>query len=208
MNSVTVVRHPLVCHHLSRLRDERTEPCEFRRLIQRLTMLLAFDATRDLRVEPFNLRTPLAAIEGDRLTQRIGIVPILRAGLGMVEPLLELIPTAAVWHLGLYRDEATAQPVEYYRKLPSGNPVEVGLILDPMLATGGSAGLAIAALQQWGVPQIKLLSIIASRHGVAQIEALYPTCQMYVCAVDADLDSRKFIVPGLGDAGDRTFNTM
>jgi uracil phosphoribosyltransferase len=134
-------------------------------------------------------------------------VPILRAGLGLVDPILNLIPTAEVWHLGLYRDEETALPVEYYSKLPESRPVDVALQIDPMIATGGSAVAALGALQRWGVKQVKLLAVIASREGVAAVQREFPETQIYVCVVDPELNSRKYIVPGLGDAGDRFFNT-
>jgi uracil phosphoribosyltransferase len=135
-------------------------------------------------------------------------VPILRAGLGMVDPILDLIPSAEVWHLGLYRDEETAQPVEYYSKLPASGPLDVALVVDPMLATGGSATVALAALERWGVKRLKILSIIAARPGIEAVHRQFPVADIYVCAVDPELDSRKFIVPGLGDAGDRIFHTL
>jgi uracil phosphoribosyltransferase len=207
MPFVTAVEHPLVKHHLARLRNRQTPPAEFRAVVQRLTVLLAYEATSDLRLQEVEVHTPLTAITGQVLQQRIGVVPILRAGLGMVDPLLDLIPDAEVWHLGLYRDEATAQPVEYYSKLPAAGPVHVALVLDPMLATGGSAASALAALQRWGVPTMKLLSLIAAPEGIAALEAQFPEAQVYVCAVDDRLNDQKFIVPGLGDAGDRSFNT-
>jgi uracil phosphoribosyltransferase len=142
------------------------------------------------------------------LAQRVGLVPILRAGLGMVDPILELIPTAEVWHLGLYRDEATARPVEYYSKLPATEPVDVALVIDPMLATGGSATAALAALKRWGVAHTRLLSIIAAREGIQAVQEQFPKTKIYACAIDPELNGRKFIVPGLGDAGDRIFNTL
>jgi uracil phosphoribosyltransferase len=202
------VDHPLIRHHLTRLRDERTEPYEFRALICRLASLLAYEATKDLVEEPHTVRTPIQETEGRKLRERIGLVPILRAGLGMVDPILEMIPTAEVWHLGVYRDESTAKPVEYYSKIPQSGPVDVGLIVDPMLATGGSAVAAINTLKEWGVPHIKLLSVIASRDGIRAIEDQFTQVQVYVCAIDPELNSRKYIVPGLGDAGDRIFNTL
>ena len=208
MPNVTEVDHPLIKHHLARLRDKTTPPFEFRQLIQRLSTLLAYEATSDLRLEPIEFDTPLVRTKGHALAQRIGLVPILRAGLGMVDPILNLIPTAEVWHLGLYRDEATALPVEYYSKLPETSPVDVALVVDPMLATGGSATAALEALARWGVPQLKVLSVIASQTGVENVAAKFPRAQIYVCAVDPELNSRKFIVPGLGDAGDRIFNTL
>ena len=208
MSGVFEVQHPLIQCHLTRLRDKSTPPTEFRQLVHRLASLLAYEATKDLRWEPVSVETPLTMTQGARLVDRIGLVPILRAGLGMVDSVLELIPTAEVWHLGLYRDEETATPVKYYIKLPPERPVDVALVVDPMLATGGSVTAAIATLRDWGVPHIKLLSIIAAEEGIKRVEAEYPDAQIYVCQIDPDLNDRKFIVPGLGDAGDRMFNTQ
>lgn len=207
MSQVVTVRHPLVDHHLARLRDHTTLPAEFRQLLQRLAALLAYEATQDLPTRDVSVTTPLTTTTCRVLDANVGLVPILRAGLGMVNPILELIPTAEVWHLGVYRDEATAQPVEYYSKLPPSHPVDVALVLDPMLATGGSALAALAALKAWGVRRVKLLAIIASKPGIDRVWAEYPETDIHVCAVDPELNDRKFIVPGLGDAGDRSFNT-
>jgi uracil phosphoribosyltransferase len=208
MAGVVEVRHPLIDCHITTLRNKHTSPGVFRDCVRRLTTLLAYEATQDLDCHPLEVETPLTTTTGATLRSRIGIVPILRAGLGMVDPVLDLIPTAEVWHLGLYRDEATAEPVEYYSKLPPGSPVDVALIIDPMLATGGSVMAALTTLERWGVSQVKLLSIIASREGIATVSAQHPQAQFYVCAIDPELNDRKFIVPGLGDAGDRTFNTL
>lgn len=208
MSNVFAADHPLIAHHLTQLRDKDTPPAEFRALIGRLAGLLAYEATKDLVTTPVAVSTPLVETEGAQLAQRIGIVPILRAGLGMVEPVLNFIPTAEVWHLGLYRDEATAQPVEYYQKLPATDPVDVALVLDPMLATGGSATVAIRTLERWGVKKIKLCSMIAAAEGVEVVRRECPDTQIYVCTIDPILNENKFIVPGLGDAGDRTFNTL
>jgi uracil phosphoribosyltransferase len=142
------------------------------------------------------------------LEERIGLIPILRAGLGMVDAVLDLIPSAEVWHLGVYRDEVTLQPVEYYRRLPGREPVDVALVLDPMLATGGSAVAALHTLEEWGVRKIKLLAVIASQPGIAEVRSKYPDTQIYVAAIDEQLNQHSYIVPGLGDAGDRTFNTQ
>jgi len=207
MSHENVVEHPLVRHHIARLRDAATSPTEFRLLVQRLAVLLAYEATQDLEVEEFDVQTPLARTQGYRLTQRIGLVPILRAGLGMVDPILNLIPEAEVWHLGLYRDEATAQPVEYYSKLPPGNPVDLALVVDPMLATGGSATSALETLRTWGVRETRLLSIIAAPEGIQEVASQFPETRIHVCAIDESLNDQQFIVPGLGDAGDRIFNT-
>ena len=208
MSQVTEVCHPVVQHHLTRLRDKSTSPVEFRLLINRLATVLAYEATKDLATRETMIETPLTAMSGRTLVQTIGLVPILRAGLGMVGAALDLLPESEVWHLGLYRDEATAQPVEYYSKLPDSKPVDVALVLDPMLATGGSATAALQALQTWGVTSLKLLSVIAARDGIEAVLSRFPHVQIYVCAIDAELNSRKFIVPGLGDAGDRMFNTL
>src|SRR4051812_46405486 len=155
MPTLLEVSHPLIKHHLSRLRDKHTPPPEFRQLVQRLAVLLAYEATKDLALRAAEIETPLTRMMAQDLSQRVGLVPILRAGLEMVDPILNLIPTAEVWHLGLYRDEATALPVEYYSKLPQTEPVDVALIVDPMLATGGSATAALAALVRWGVRKLK-----------------------------------------------------
>ncbi len=208
MSAVHEVAHPLIQHHLAKLRDKETPPDEFRRLVQRLAVLLAYEATRDLDTRTSEIETPLTRTSARRLSQRIGLVPILRAGLGMVEPMLDLLPEAEVWHLGLYRDEATARPVEYYSKLPAHNPVDVALVLDPMLATGGSAIAALQALRRWGVPKLKVLSLIAAPEGISNVSDACPEAQLFVCSIDRELNSRKFIVPGLGDAGDRSFNTL
>ena len=207
MTNVREITHPLVVHHLAKLRDKTTPPAEFRRLVRRLSFLLAYEATEDLSLDDLTVETPLTRTSGKSLRGRIGLVPILRAGLGMVDPVLELLPDAEVWHLGLYRDEVTLEPVEYYQKLPSGRPVDVGFVLDPMLATGGSIAAAIAALKKWGAPEIRVLSILAAPEGVRAIGAVYPEVRIHVCSVDERLNEVGYIVPGLGDAGDRSFNT-
>ena len=207
MSGVIEVHHPLIDCHLTRLRDAETSADEFRRLTQRVATLLAYEATKDLRTEAVDVATPLTDTQGARLAERVGLVPILRAGLGMVDPVLELIPQAEVWHLGLYRDEETARPVEYYSKLPPGNPVDVALILDPMLATGGSVTAALETLKKWGVGRVKMLSVLAAQEGIDVVSGAFPDLQIYVCHIDPILNNQKFIVPGLGDAGDRIFNT-
>lgn len=206
MKNVYILDHPLVQHHLVSLRDRKTPSGGFRRMIERLSMLLTYEATKDLETKFCRVRTPLAWACGRVLTQRIGLIPILRAGLGMVEPVFNLISGAEVWHLGFYRDEKTLKPVEYYSKLPAKRPVDVALILDPMLATGGSAVAAIDAVRRWGVRRIKLLCMIAAPEGLRKVRRLYPDVQIYVCAVDKRLNKHGYILPGLGDAGDRIFN--
>lgn len=207
MQSTFVLEHPLVAHHLTRLRDKNTQPPEFRQTVRCLATLLAFAATKDLQTTDTPLETPVQKMVGRTLLNRIGIVPILRAGIGMVDAMLEMIPTAEIWHLGLYRDEATATPVRYYEKLPPGAPVDVAFVLDPMLATGGSAIAAGETLKNWGVKKIKMLSLISAPEGIARMQAALPEIEIHTCAIDRGLNEHKFIVPGLGDAGDRIFNT-
>lgn len=208
MPRVTEIQHSLVEHHLSHLREATTPPNEFRAALRCLSVLIANEATRDLATIQTTVTTPITKMSGSKLSQRIALVPILRAGLGMVDPLLELIPSVEVWHLGVYRDEETARPVEYYCKFPHDNPVDVVLILDPMLATGGSAISAISKITDWGVKSIKLLSVIAAPEGIAAVTSQFPQTEIFVGAIDKELNASKFIVPGLGDAGDRTFNTV
>lgn len=207
MSHLHVLNHPLVKHHLSILRDRSTPPWQFRQQVHRLATLLAFSATEDLPLESRPVQTPLIDTTGHQLSCRIALVPILRAGLGLVDPLQSLLPEAEVWHLGMFRDEATSRPVEYYCKLPVDDPCDVGLVLDPMLATGGSLLSAIEALKRWGCPDIRVLSVIASQPGVERLKSEYPQVRLFVCTVDPTLNDRNFIVPGLGDAGDRIFNT-
>jgi uracil phosphoribosyltransferase len=200
--------HPLAACHLTTLRDRGTTPGVFRQAIRQLTQLVGAESTRNLETTEIQVETPICAVAGVKLNQRIGLVPILRAGIGMVDPMLDLIPSAEVWHLGLYRDEETATPVRYYSKLREDDPVDLALILDPMLATGGSASMACQALVDWGVKKINLISIIAAPEGIARLERDFPSVEIYTCAVDECLNEHFYIVPGLGDAGDRMFNTF
>lgn len=205
---VTVVRHPLVQHHLGRLRDRSASPGEFRTRVHKVARLLASAATEDLELKEVSVTTPLTTATAFELSQTIALVPILRAGLGLVDPLLELIPTAEVWHLGLFRDEATAQPVEYYQKLPETDPPDLAILVDPMLATGGSATLALEVLKRWGVPKTKLVVLIAAPEGIQAVQDQFPQTEIIAGAIDECLNEQKYIVPGLGDAGDRLFNTL
>jgi uracil phosphoribosyltransferase len=205
---VRIVDHPVVHHHLARLRDASTPPSEFRLLVHRIATLLASAATEDLQLRDTRVTTPLTETAAKELSERIGLVPILRAGLGLVDPFLDLLPSAEVWHLGLFRDEDTAEPVEYYRKLPTTDPVDVGLVVDPMLATGGSATLALNILREWGVSRTKLVALIAAPEGIEAVQSQFPETQIVVGSVDECLNEQSFIVPGLGDAGDRQFNTL
>lgn len=208
MSEVKILSHPLVHCHLSVLRCKSTANAEFRQSVKRLSTLLAYDATAQLETDRYDVETPLTTCDGFRLKKRVGLVPILRAGVAMVEPMLDLIPTSEVWHLGMYRDEATAKPVHYYSKLPKSSPVDVAFVLDPMLATGGSAAMAIEALEQWGVKHIKMLAIIAAPEGIERLQQQFPEVELHACVVDEKLNDDHFIVPGLGDAGDRIFNTV
>jgi uracil phosphoribosyltransferase len=199
--------HPAVQHKLRILRDETTEPKKFREIVRELSWLLGYEALADARLRPREVRTPLETVAGNELDDRIGLIPILRAGLGMVDAMLELMPTAEVWHLGLFRDERTLRPVEYYNKLPDSASVDVCLILDPMLATGGSATAAIDVLKRWGAVRIKLLNLIAAPEGVRAVTAAHPDVEIHAAALDRALNEHGYILPGLGDAGDRQFGT-
>jgi uracil phosphoribosyltransferase len=202
-----VSQHPAVLHKLGILRDERTEPKKFREVVRELSWLLGYEALADVSTKPIEIRTPIEPMESAELAVRIGLVPILRAGLGMVDAMLELMPTAEVWHLGLFRDERTLRPVEYYNKLPDSATVDLSLILDPMLATGGSATAAIEVLKRWGAARIKLVNLIAAPEGVDAVTRAHPDVDMHCAALDRQLNERGYIMPGLGDAGDRQFGT-
>jgi uracil phosphoribosyltransferase len=202
-----VSSHPAILHKLAVLRDVATEPKKFREVVRELSWLLGYEALADVKVRPLTIRTPIEEMEASQLADRIGLVPILRAGLGMVDAMLELMPTAEVWHLGLFRDERTLQPVEYYNKLPDSATVDLCLILDPMLATGGSATAAIDVLKRWGATRIKLVNLIAAPEGVAAVAAAHPDVEIHCAALDRQLNEKGYIMPGLGDAGDRQFGT-
>jgi uracil phosphoribosyltransferase len=207
MSNVFASNHPLVRHKLSRLRDINTDPKKFRELIREISALMAYEATADLALRPRTVQTPLAETDGYELEEKIGLVPILRAGLGMVEGVWGLMPSAEVWHIGLYRDESTLKPVEYYNKLPVEPTVSVCLILDPMLATGGSAVATVDVLKRWGVNKIKFVGIIGAPEGIRLMELNHPEVPLYLAAIDERLNDHGYILPGLGDAGDRQFGT-
>ena len=207
MSTIFASPHPLVAHKLSRLRDKNTDPKKFRELVREIAALLAYEATADLQTVPRELETPLAKMTGAELREKIGLVPILRAGLGMVEGFWELMPSAEVWHIGLYRDEKTLRPVEYYNKLPLEPTVSVCIILDPMLATGGSATATAEVLKRWGVKKIKFVGLIAAPEGIKAMQTAHPDIPIHIAAIDDHLNERAYIVPGLGDAGDRQFGT-
>jgi uracil phosphoribosyltransferase len=205
--NVFVSGHPLIQHKLSILRDKRTEPKKFRELIRELAILLAYEATADLGLAPQEVETPMGIAYCRHLTEEIGLVPILRAGLGMVEGIWEMMPGSEVWHIGLFRDERTLRPVQYYNKLPVAPTVQVCLILDPMLATGGSAVATVDILKKWGAQRIKYVGIIGAPEGVARLHSAHPDVSIYLAAIDERLNEIGYIVPGLGDAGDRQFGT-
>lgn len=207
MSNVFPSKHPLVAHKLAKLRSVNTEPKKFRELIREIAMLLAYEATADLSLTPIEVTTPMGTTQGQELVEKIGLVPILRAGLGMVEGVWEMMPSAEVWHLGLYRDEKTLKPVQYYNKLPVTPRVGAVLLLDPMLATGGSATAATQVLKQWGVKNIRYVGLIAAPEGIKRMQEEHPDVPIYVAAVDSHLNEIGYIVPGLGDAGDRQFGT-
>jgi uracil phosphoribosyltransferase len=192
---------------VTRLRDETTPPKIFRELVAEIATLLLYEATADLPTEPREIKTPLAPYKGARLKDKVGLVPVLRAGIGMVEAALELMPEAQVWHIGLFRDERTLRPISYYNKLPSSATVQVCLVLDPMLATGGSATETVDILKKWGAKRIKYVGIIAAPAGVRALSSAHPDVPIHVAALDERLNEKGYIVPGLGDAGDRQFGT-
>ncbi len=207
MNNVYQSQHPLVKHKLTKLRDHSTKPKKFRELIREIAMLLAYEATADLALDDAQVETPMGVAPGAVLLEKIGLVPILRAGLGMVDGVWEMMPSAEVWHIGLYRDEQTLRPVEYYNKLPVDPTVQVCLILDPMLATGGSASATVDILKKWGAQRIKFVGIIAAPEGIEVLHRAHPDIPIHLAAIDSHLNEIGFIVPGLGDAGDRQFGT-
>lgn len=207
MNNVFPSSHPLVAHKLAILRSKDTDPRKFRELVREIATLLTYEATADLMTKPITVETPLAEAPGVQLTANIGLVPILRAGLGMVEGVWELMPSAEVWHIGLYRDERTLKPVEYYNKLPVEPTVSVTLILDPMLATGGSAVATIDILKKWGVSKIKFVGILGAPEGIQLLQEHHPEVPIHLAVVDEKLNEHGYILPGLGDAGDRQFGT-
>ena len=207
MHNLHMSNHPLILHKITLLRDVGTEPKKFRELVRELAILLAYEATSDLKLSPESVITPMGAATGQRLQQKIGLVPILRAGLGMVEGIWEMMPHAEVWHMGFYRDERTLKPVAYYNRLPVGATVQICLVLDPMLATGGSAVATIDILKKWGAQHIKYVGLIAAPEGVKRLSEAHPDVPIHVAVVDEKLNDIGYIVPGLGDAGDRQFGT-
>ncbi|MGE5223248.1 MAG: uracil phosphoribosyltransferase [Omnitrophica WOR_2 bacterium] len=207
MSNVYASTHPLIAHKLSVLRDKKTEPKKFRELVREIAAMMVYEATTDLQTIPKMVETPLSTLQGAELQEKIGLVPILRAGLGMVEGVWDLMPSSEVWHIGLYRDEKTLKPVQYYNKLPIEPTVSICLILDPMLATGGSAVATTDILKHWGVKKIKFVGIIGAPEGIELMQQKHPDVPIHLAAIDDHLNERGYIVPGLGDAGDRQFGT-
>jgi uracil phosphoribosyltransferase len=200
-------QHPLVKHKLTLMRDVNTEPKKFRELIREVAMLLCYEATADLKTQELTVQTPMGTAVGRELSDKIGLVPILRAGLGMVDGIWEMMPGAEVWHIGLYRDEKTLKPVSYYNKLPTSPTVQVCLVLDPMLATGGSAIATVDILKEWGTQRIKFVGLLAAPEGIRALHTAHPDVPIHIAQIDSHLNDIGFIVPGLGDAGDRQFGT-
>ena len=208
MEKVHILDHPLLQHKLSILRDERTGSKEFREVVSEIATLMCYEATRDLPLEEVEIKTPITTAKFKTLAgKKLAIVPVLRAGLGMVDGILELLPAAKVGHIGLYRDPDTLEPVEYYCKMPNDIAERDVIILDPMLATGGSASAAIQFIKNYDVKHIKLMNIIAAPEGIERVHKDHPDVEIYVAAVDEKLNDHGYIVPGLGDAGDRIFGT-
>lgn len=208
MDKVFIFDHPLIQHKVSMLRNKYTDTKEFRELVSEIAMLMGYEVTRDMKLKEVEVATPVGVAETKILSgESIGIVPILRAGLGMVDGILKIMPMAKVGHIGLYRDPDTLKPVEYYCKLPVNADKREIVVLDPMLATGGSASAAISIIKEKGVSNIKLMCILASDQGIAAMREAHPDVEIYCAAVDHKLNDHGYIVPGLGDAGDRLFGT-
>lgn len=207
MANVYVSHHPLVLHKLTSMRDKSTDPKFFRELLREIAVLLAYEATTDLALEETTVTSPMGQARGHRLKERVGLVPVLRAGMGLVEGIWNMMPSTEVWHIGLFRDEQTLDPVLYYNRLPVSPTVDVCLILDPMLATGGSAVATVDILKKWGATRIKFVGVLATPEGVERLTTTHPDVPVHLAAIDEKLNEIGYIVPGLGDAGDRLFGT-
>jgi uracil phosphoribosyltransferase len=208
MSNLYVVDHPLIQHKLTIMRKKDTGSKEFRELLNEISMLMGYEITRDLPLKSVEIKTPIQKMEGKAIAgKKLAIVPILRAGLGMVDGLLSLVPVAKVGHIGLYRDPETHEPVEYYCKLPSDIDNRIVILVDPMLATGGSMSDALTLLKRYGCKNIKAMCLVAAPEGVAKVQADHPDVDIFTAALDDHLNEHAYIVPGLGDAGDRLFGT-
>ncbi len=208
MSKLYVMDHPLIQVKVSMLRDKNTTVKEFRELAYEIAILMGYEATKDLELSDCTVETPIAKAPGKYIEKQVALVPILRAGLGMVDAMMSIIPAAKIGHVGLYRDETTLEPVEYYCKLPTDIEKRQTLVLDPMLATGGSAAAAISFIKNRGAKKIKLVCLIAAPEGIERVQKEHPDVDIYVAAVDEKLNEKGYIVPGLGDAGDRLFGTL
>ena len=208
MSKVYVMDHPFIQYKITMLRDEKTNVKDFRELANEIALLMGYEATKDLELTDVKVKTPIQETTGKTITKQVALVPILRAGLGMVEALMSLIPAAKVGHVGLYRDPQTHEPVEYYCKLPTDIEQRQVLVLDPMLATGGSAVAAIDFIKKRGAKKIKLMNIIGAPEGVKAVQEAHPDVDIYIGALDEKLNENCYIIPGLGDAGDRLFGTL
>ena len=205
---VTVVAHPLVQHKLSYLRDKRTSTGDFRRLVSELTTLITYEATKDLPTETIRVETPLEWTEVQRISgKKVAVCPVLRAGIGMLDGFLSLVSGARVGFIGLYRDEETLEPVEYYLKLPGDLGVRDAIVLDPMLATGNSSAAAVTAVKEAGARSVRLVALVAAPEGIERLQSAHPDVAIFCAAVDRELNDRGYIIPGLGDAGDRLYGT-
>ena len=209
MSELHIVDHPLITHKLSIMRNKRTGSKDFRELLDEIAMLMGYELTRDLPLETISIETPLTKMDAKRISgKKLAIVPILRAGLGMVDGLQRLVPVAKVGHIGLYRDPETHKPVEYYCKLPTDIEERIVILVDPMLATGGSAVDALTMLKNRGCKSIRFMCLVAAPEGVAKVQEAHPDVEIYTAALDECLNDHAYIVPGLGDAGDRIFGTL
>lgn len=208
MNNPVIFDHPLIQHKLSLLRDKQTGSKEFRELVEELSMLMAYEVTRSLPLKEIEIETPICKMRTHAIAgKKLGIVPILRAGLGMVDGMLRIVPTARVGHIGLYRDPDTLKPVEYYCKLPTDVNERDLIVLDPMLATGGTASEAVTYIKERGCTSIRFVSLIAAPEGIERLLGDHPDVRLYVAAIDEKLNDHGYIIPGLGDAGDRLYGT-
>ena len=209
MSTLHIIDHPMIVHKLSIMRNKRTGSKDFRELLNEIAMLMGYELTRDLPLEDIAIETPLVKMTAQRISgKKLAIVPILRAGLGMVDGLLQLIPVAKVGHIGMYRDPETHEPVEYYCKLPTDIGDRIVILVDPMLATGGSAVDALTKLKEYGCTNIRFMCLVAAPEGVAKVQEAHPDVDIYTAALDECLNDHAYIVPGLGDAGDRIFGTL
>lgn len=204
---IHISTHPLVKHKLTLLRDVNTDHRTFRELVRELTLLLTYEATQDMALSPKSVQTPMGTAHGSQVQETIGLIPVMRAGMGMVDGIMELLPSVQVWHIGLFRDEKTLRPVEYYNKLPDEPTVQICLVLDPMLATGGSAIATIDILKRWGAKRIKYIGLLAAPEGLKALSTAHPDVAIHVAELDERLNDIGYIVPGLGDAGDRMYGT-